>query len=156
MAAKERALDIFQLLGDIDKKNYGLWDKLTDDQKKEFTALVTMRWMAGTTDQRQIIFLNEIVNMAVFNLPEHKELLFKLLMVCSSGSAKRYNWVNYKLSSGKKNKKAVQLVAEHYGFSLKEAEDSVQLFTPQEIMELGEMHGLQKDEMRDLKKECGA
>ena len=35
MAAKERALDIFQLLGDIDKKNYGLWDKLTDEQKKE-------------------------------------------------------------------------------------------------------------------------
>lgn len=153
---KERALDIFWLLGEIDRKNYQIWDKLTDEQKKEFSALITMRWMAGTTDQRQVIFLNEIVNLAVFNLPDHKELLLKLLMVCSDGRPKRYQWINYKMTSARKNKRSVELIAEHYHMSLKEAEDTVRLFSPTEIMELGELHGLQKEELKDLKKEVGA
>jgi hypothetical protein len=152
--AKERALDIFQLLGEIDSKKYETWDNLTDEQKKEFSSLVTMRWMAGTTDERQIIFLNEIVNLAVFNLGDHKELLLKLLTVCSSGSKKRYQWVNYKLGgSSKKSKRAVQLIADHYRCSLREAEDTLQLFSPAELMELGEAHGLQKDEMKELQGE---
>jgi len=150
---KERALDIFMLLGEIDKKNYKLWDSLSDDQKKEFSPLVTMRWMAGTTDQRQIIFLNEVVNLAVFSLPEHKELFLKLLTVCSSGDKKRYTWINYKTGGTKKSKKSVELIAEHYHMSLKEAEDTVRLFSADEIMELGEAHGLQKDELKLLKKE---
>jgi len=154
--AKERALDIFMLLGEIDKKNYNVWDSLSEDQKKEFSALVTMRWMAGTTDERQIIFLNEVVNLAVFNLPDHRELLLKLLTVCSSGETRRYTWINYKLGGAKKNKKAVELIAEHYQMSLRDAEDTVRLFSPDEIMELGEDCGLQKDELKLLKKECGA
>jgi hypothetical protein len=153
--AKERALDIFMLLGEIDKKNYKLWDSLSDDQKKEFSPLVTMRWMAGTTDQRQIIFLNEVVNLAVFSLPEHKELFLKLLTVCSSGDKKRYTWINYKTGGTKKSKKSVELIAEHYHMSLKEAEDTARLFSGDEIMELGEAHGLQKDELKLLKKEIG-
>src|SRR5574343_300988 len=115
-----------------------------------------MRWMAGTTDQRQIIFLNEIINLAVFNLPEHKELLLKLLTVCSSGKPKRYQWVNYKLTSTKKNKKSIELVSEHYRISLKEAEDAVKLFTPAELMEMAELQGFQKDELKELKKEVGS
>jgi hypothetical protein len=150
---KERALDIFMLLGELDKKNYNIWDSLGEDQKKEFSALVTMRWMAGTTDQRQLIMLNEIVNLTVFNLPEHRELLMKLLAVCSSGEKKRYSWINYKVGSSKKNKRSVELIAEHYGMSMKDAEDSLRLFSVSEIIELGEMHGLQKDEMKLLKKE---
>jgi hypothetical protein len=150
---KKRALDIFHLMSEIDRKKYDIWDHLTDDQKKEFSPLVTMRWMAGTTDERQIVFLNEIVNLAVFNLPEHKEFMLKLLTVCSSGSTKRYSWINYKLTSAVKRKLAVQLVATHYNFSLKEAEDSVQLFSADELLELAEAQGWQKDDVKALKKE---
>jgi hypothetical protein len=151
--AKERALDIFHLMGEIDKKKYDIWDKLNDDQKKEFSALITMRWMAGTTDERQIIFLNELVNLAVFSLPEHKQLLMELLTVCSSGKPKRYSWVNYKLTAGSKKKLAVQLVADHYNLSLKEAEDSVLQFSTEELLELAEIQGWQKEDLKNLKKE---
>ena len=151
--AKERALDIFQLLGEIDRKKFDLWDKLTEEQRKEFSPLITMRWMAGTTSQQQIILLNEIINVAVFNLPEHKELMLKLMTVCSDGSQKRYAWNDYKMAKGSKKKTAVDLIASHYNLSSKEAEDSLRLFTSEEILELGEMYGLQKDEMKLLKKE---
>ena len=156
MSAKERSLDIFVLLGEIDKKNYNLWDSLSEDQKKEFSPLVTMRWMAGTTDERQIIFLNEIVNTAVFNLGDHREFLLKLLTVCSSGDKRRYTWINYRLTSSVKNKRSIQLIADHYQMSLKDAEDTARLFSPLEIMELAEASGMQKDELKLLKKECGA
>ena len=35
--ATERKLDLFWLLGELNKKNYELWDKLDDDQKKEIS-----------------------------------------------------------------------------------------------------------------------
>lgn len=151
--AKERALDIFMVLEQIDKKNYGLWDLLTDEQRKEFAPLVAMRWMAGTTDHLQVYLLNETVNMSLFSLGDRKELLLKLLTACATGGKKRYSWINYKVTSTKTKKKAVQLIADQYNLSLKEAEDSMRLFSSDEIMELGEMAGLQKEELKDLKKE---
>jgi len=154
--AKEHTLDIFKVLGELDRKNYNLWDKLTPEEQKGFSPLIAMRWMAGTTDQRQLVFLNEIVNMTVFNIGARKELLMKLLAVCSSGETKRYSWINFKVSGAKKSKRSVELISEHYGMSLKDAEDTFRLFSPEEIMFLGEAAGLQKDELKLLKKEVGA
>ena len=153
MSDKERKLDIFMVLSEIDKKNFNLWDSLSEDQRKEFSPLVAMRWMSGTNDPKQIIFLNELVNTSVFDLGSHKELLLKLMTVSSSGSPKRYQWINYKLSSAKKQKMSIGLIAEHYRVSFREAEDIQKLLSKEEIYELGEIHGLQKEELKNLKKE---
>ncbi len=151
--AKERALDIFVLLDQVDKKNFQLWDALTDAQKKEFSPLVTMRWMAGTTDERQLIMLNELINTTIFGLTAHPELLLKLLSVCASGKLKRYNWLNYKLSGGKKYKRSVELIAEHYKLSWEDAAEQRPIFDDAELLELAEIQGWQKDEIAELKKE---
>lgn len=152
---KPRALDIFTLLDQIDKKNYYIWDSLTEEQRKEFSPLIVMRWMAGCTDPAQIVFLNDIVNVSVFVLGNHKEFLLKLLTVCSNGKQKRYQWINYRMTKQtKKNQKVIELISSFYKMSYKDAEDSVKLFSTEEIMELGEMSGLQKEELKDLKKCC--
>lgn len=148
--AKERALDIFTLLDQVDKKNYGIWDSLTEEQRKEFSPLVTLRWMAGCTDPVQLIFLNEIVNTTVFTLGDQKEFLLKLLTVCSNGKSKRYQWINYKVGGSKKLKKSVELIATHYQLGPKEAEDTRRLFSEEEILQLAELEGLQKDEIKEL------
>lgn len=152
--AKERALDVFTLLDQIDKKNYYIWDSLTEEQRKEFSPLIVMRWMAGCTDPAQIVFLNDIVNVSVFSLgSNHKEFLLKLLTVCSNGKTKRYNWVNYKLGGSKKMKKAVELISTHYRLGPKEAEDTRRLFNDEELLELAEAQGWQKDEIKELQGE---
>lgn len=151
--AKERALDIFTLLEQIDRKNYHIWESLTEEQRKEFSPLVTLRWMAGTTDPVQIIFLNEIMNPTIFNLGDKKEFLLKLLTVCSNGKLKRYQWINYKVGGSKKMKKSVELIATHYKLGPKEAEDTRRLFNEVELIELAEANGWQKDEITELKKE---
>lgn len=148
--AKERALDIFTLLEQIDRKNYQLWDSLTEEQRKEFSPLVTLRWMAGTTDPVQIIFLNEIMNPTIFPLGDKKEFLLKLLTVCSNGKLKRYQWINYKVGGSKKMKKSVELIASHYKLGPKEAEDTRRLFNEEELIELAEANGWQKDEIKEL------
>jgi hypothetical protein len=165
MATKEHALGISKVLGELDRKNYNLWDKLTPEEQKGFSSFITLWWMAGTTNQRQLVFLNEIVNMSIFKISEDKEesyrlkdkeeLMMKLLAICSSGKKEKYTWINYKLKH-KKSKRSVELIAEHYGMSLKDAEDTLRLFSPEEIMELAELHGFQKDELKLLKKEVGA
>lgn len=151
---KERALDVFQLLGQLDKKDYQIWDHLKDDQKKEFSALVTMRWMTGTSSAYQLVLLNELVNTTVFAMPEHKELMMKLLAVCSDGSQKRYGWVNYKMASGsKKTKLAVKLIAARYDINESDAQDTLLHFNQEELIEIAESLGWQKDEISELKKE---
>lgn len=151
--AKERALDIFGLLGQIDRKNYYIWDDLTDEQRKEFSPLVTMRWLAGCTDPVQLIFLNDIVNVNGFLLGDHKEFLLKLLTVCSNGKQKRYQWINYKIGGSKKLRKSVELIAAHYRLGPKEAEDTRRLFSEEELIELAEAEGWQKDEIKEIQKE---
>ena len=148
--AKERSLDIFTLLEQIDRKNYQIWDSLTEEQRKEFSPLVTLRWMAGTTDPVQLIFLNEIMNPTIFTLGDKKEFLLKLLTVCSNGKLKRYQWINYKVGGSKKMKKSVELIANHYKLGPKEAEDTRRLFNEEELIELAEANGWQKDEIKEL------
>jgi len=150
---RDRVLDIFVLLKEIDQKNYNAWNSLTDEQQKQFSPLVTMRWMAGTFNEYQLIMLNELVNVLVYPLGNHPEFLLKLLTVCSSNGSKRYSWINYNLSRPKRKGIAIKLIADHYNLSLKEANETLKLFDSKEIMELGESHGFQKDELRALKKE---
>ena len=84
---------------------------------------------------------------------DKKEFLLKLLAVCSNGTPKRYQWINYKVGGSKKLKKSVELIATHYRLGPKEAEDTRRLFNESELVELAEAEGWQKDEIKELQKE---
>jgi hypothetical protein len=152
--AKERTfkLDIFQLLGSIDNPRSGdVYDNLSDDEKKGFAPLVVMRWMTGTSDERQVMLLNEFVNPYVFPLGKHPQLLMQSLQVASSKKSKRYGWLGVK--GGKKSTLANAVIAEYFDYSTRE----VALLNPrpssQEILQMAEELGWQKDEGAKLKKE---
>lgn len=149
--AKEFALDIFHLLGQIDKKDMLFYSKLTDEQKKAFSPLVTMRWMSGTSDERQLTFLNHFVNPMVFNIGNHKELLYKLMCVASSGQARRYAWMAEK--SGVKKIKGLDVVMAYYDYGVREAKSVMHLLDADDIIGMAEELGYQKEELAKLKKE---
>ena len=150
--AKEFALDIFHLLGQIDKKDTLFYSKLTDEQRKAYSPLVSMRWMSGTSDERQIIYLNELVNRFVFNMGDHKELLFKLQCAASSGTPRRYNWMAAKTSGGKKNK-GLDIVMQYYDYGVREGKAAMALLGSEDILLMAEELGYQKEELAKLKKE---
>ncbi len=152
--AKERTfkLDIFGLLGSIDNPRSGdIYSSLSDEEKKGFAPLVVMRWMSGTSDERQIMLLNEFVNPYVFPLGKHPHLLMQSLQVASSKKSKRYGWLGVK--GGKKSTLANKVIAEYFDYSQRE----VNLLNPRpntsDIMKMAEELGWQKDEITKLKKE---
>jgi hypothetical protein len=145
-------LDIFDLLGKLNSSKSGdIYSKLSDDEKKGFAPLVVMRWMSGTSDERQIMLLNEFVNPYVFSLGKHPHLLMQLLQVASSKTSKRYQWLGIK--SKKKNVEALRAVQEYYGMSAREVKTLNPFPTEAEVLQMAEELGWQKDEITKLKKE---
>lgn len=145
-------LDIFDLLGKLNNPKSGdIYSKLSDDERKGFAPLVVMRWMSGTSDERQIMLLNEFVNKYIFSLGKHPHLLMQLMQVASSKIARRYQWLAVK--SKKKNVLALKVVADYYEMSQRE----VKLLSPfpnkEEVFQIAEQLGWDKHELDKLKKE---
>lgn len=149
--AKDFALDIWQLLKNIDKKNYDYYDSLTQDQKKAYAPFVAMRWHTGTQDRRQVLLNNELVNKYVFNIGNHPGLLYRLQCVASQGQPQRYSWLSG--SKANKKQKGLEIICQHQDISMKEAKESYHLFSAEDIVEMAEDLGFEKVEISKLKKE---
>ena len=92
MVQKKHKLDIFRVLNHTSRKDISFFNQLTEEEQKAYQPLVVMRWLTGTTDARQIYFINELVNPFVFSLPNHKQLLYNLMTTCTTGTPQRYYW----------------------------------------------------------------
>jgi len=149
--AKEFALDIFQLLGSIDKNDTLLYSKLSDEQKKGYSPLIAMRWTTGTSDTKQILYVNELVNRYVFPLGKHPELLYKLQCAASSKTPRRYGWLGAKNTV--KKVKGIDVVMDYYNFGPKKAKDAMRILDAEDILGMAEELGYQKEELAKLKKE---
>jgi hypothetical protein len=151
-----RKLNIFEVLESINQKDVGLYKSWTEEEAKQFVPLVTMRWMTGTDDARQIVLLNEFANPYVFSLYKHKELLTNLFVACSSGNSQRYTWMkgSSKATTGMPN--IVSVVREYFGYSTKEAVQSIPLLKDEDILSYAEQLARQSDEISKIKKELKA
>jgi hypothetical protein len=145
-------LDIFDLLGKLNDPRAGdIYERLSDEEKKGFAPVVTLRWMSGTSDERQIMLLNEFVNPYIFSLGKHPHLLMKLLQVASSKTPKRYNWLAVK--SKKKNVLAQRAVEEYFDITPRDVK-MMNPFPPEaEVIQMAELLGWEKEDVNKLKKE---
>ena len=150
---KKRALDIFDLLKRIDSSDKDIYSTLTHEESKSFAPLVVMRWMSGTSDERQLRLLNGIVNTYVFNIPNHKSLLTKLMAISATGKTFRYKWM--KLEAGKEKAKPLSLkvLCAVYGFSMKHANTAIVHFDVNDIIQMAKDLGYQDDELKKIQKE---
>lgn len=158
---KEFKLDIFALISRLNKSELGLWDTLSEEERKGFSTYIVTRWMSGTKDQLQIILLDEFVNSALFNLGtkqgfqlDHNELLCKLLACCGMDDNRRFTWVP-ESKKGSNKPMTLDIVKEYYGFTTREAKSQIPLLSGEDVIELAEELGYQVDEIKLLKKEVG-
>ncbi len=149
--AKERKLDLFGFLDEISRKNTEYYGALDEDTQKEVAPFVIMRWLTGSTDARQIYFLNELVNPFVFALGKHKELLVHLMTMCSPGTNRRYKFI--KVKTKKKSSKSVDVVKRIFGYNTLDAMDAMKILKNDEILSFAEQLGLQKPELAVIKRE---
>jgi hypothetical protein len=143
---------LFKMLEHIGMKDRNYYRKLAEEEQKTFVPLVTMRWLSGSFNERQIYFINELVNPNVFHLHRHKELLYYLMTLCGFGN-KKYFW-NKTISKKKTSLPiASSIVKKIYGYSTLEALEAMPLLSNDDIMEYAEELGEQPDTIKKLKKE---
>jgi hypothetical protein len=107
--------------------------------------------MTGTSDQAQVIRINEFVNPYVFSLGSHKELLFKLLATASTGSSRRYSWAKGPTSIQARS--TIEVLRQYYNCSSREAKLHLQAVKKDDLLLMGDSLGWTKDEMKKLKDE---
>jgi hypothetical protein len=99
-------LSIWNIMAAADKKDYDYYDRLNDDQKKEFSPYLIMRWFSnvdgnGDISKYYIIAVNEFVNNCLWDISKHKKLSWLCICFSSPNVGKqKHGWLG--AAKGKK------------------------------------------------------
>lgn len=138
--------DIFEQLNKIDSFDVSAIDD--DEFFKQFNPFMINKWMAATTNPKRILLVNGILNPTIFQLNREKKLLY-YLSCCASTGKERYTWIKRPKNTPDP---IVDLVSVYYGISPREAKQSLILLSKDDILEMAEDIGLEKSEVKKLKK----
>ena len=152
MATKK--LDLKRELTAVDKKNYNFYNNLTDEERKEFSPFVLMRFTSNVDNNRDIQewfveTTNEFVNKNHWELSKnHKGLLWKLLAATGIGSTLYHPY----LAASKKEKanKIEKLLVEIYPTrKLEDIKILASMMTKADCEELFDKMGFDKKQRKE-------
>jgi hypothetical protein len=74
-----KKIDLKSMLGAVDRRNKEFYSQLSDEQKKEFSPFMVMRWTSSIKGSKQLQehyleLTNEFLNKDFSVLYKHKEL----------------------------------------------------------------------------------
>ena len=148
------ALDIKRELAGVDLRNYDFYAKLTDQEKKEFSPYVLMRYVANADGDRDLQewYLdrtNELVNKDHWTLSKnHKGLLWKLFASCGVGAKMYHPYL--KANSKEKAQKIEKLLAQLYpAMKMAELKMLAKMMTKEDKQELFDKMGFDKKQRKD-------
>ena len=81
--------DLFKALEALDKKDYGFYDRLSEEQQKKFVPFMMTHWMSqikssGGLGSYYVMSVNHYANAHLFNENVMKHPKLQWLMLCSS------------------------------------------------------------------------
>jgi len=148
------ALDIKRELNGVDKKIYDFYDKLSDQEKKEFSPYVLMRYVSNVQGDSDIQawfveMTNEMVNKNHWDLSKnHKALLWKLFAACGAGIACYHPYL--KANSKEKANKIEKLIAElNPAMKMSEVKMLAKMMDKKDKEELFDKMGFDKKQRKD-------
>lgn len=108
--AAQRKLDLNKVLRAIDNKDYDFYDKMTDEERKEFGGVVFARWASSVgadwkgrnAPAPEIIeyYLrnaNHVANKHMFDLSRHPKLQWQMIAAVSPGIGTfHHQWIKQK------------------------------------------------------------
>lgn len=147
-----RSLDVFALIKAAQNKDFQFYDKLSDQQRKEFAPVVVQRWISGCDDPLQVMMVNEYVNPYVFALHKHPQLLYKLMAVASQKN-NRCTYPKIVKNKDKSTPLAVDVIKRMLSVSTDEATSLVKTMKPQDIIDAGYDLGYDSSDIKKLTKE---
>lgn len=146
-------VDMFEFLKHIDLGDFDYYPSLTEDQKKSVSFFMANRWMSCTKNKSQLLSVNSIINPLVFPFgTKHKDLLYKLMLIASSGTEKHYKWV------GKKKKSQAypvssEVVSEYYGISTSRAMGYIGMLSMNDVLDCATSLGYDDASIKKIKNE---
>ncbi|WP_407305369.1 hypothetical protein [Acinetobacter sp.] len=148
------SFDLFEGLSKLSGRDLQWYSKLSAEDQKAASPFVIARWMTGTSDQAQLVRINTFVNPYVFSLGQEKSLLFSLLAAAATGKTKRYKWMK---APGAKAavKLRLEVIKQYYEVSTREAGGYAATIDGEDILEMAENLGWEKEDLAKLKKEVG-
>lgn len=111
---EKQDLDLFEVLAALDKKDYGYYDKLSEEQQKKFVPFMMTHWMSqikanGGLQAYYVRSVDYHANQHLFNeyVQKHPKLQWHMLCAASPGLGKQFHqWVP-QLSKGTRELKEV-------------------------------------------------
>lgn len=140
-------LDMFEVLNNINAKNYNYLESLDPEVSKQFTPYVVLSWLSSSTDPLQIMLLQEFVNKRFFQLTNHPKLLYKLFCVTANNRNMRYNWIYKKQAKSDR----VEIISQYFKCSTRVAKLYEPLYSCDNIKQMVDDLGYQPVEVKKLK-----
>jgi hypothetical protein len=147
-------LDIKRVLTAVDTKDYDFYSNLTEEDRKEFSPYVLMRFTSNVQNDADlqewfIERTNEWVNKDFFSLgSKHKELQWKLYAATGTGDKFFHKY----LAAGKKEKvnKIEKLLAELYpSMKMSDIKHMASMMTPTDCQELFDEMGFDSKQRKE-------
>ena len=96
------------MLGAVDRRNKEFYSQLSDEQKKEFSPFMVMRWTSSIKGSKQLQehyleLTNEFLNKDFSVLYKHKKLCWMLASIIGIGTNQYHPWIGV----SKKTKKEI-------------------------------------------------
>lgn len=124
-------LSLFDVLGEIGRKNYFTWDGLTEEERKQYNPVVMLKWMVSSgLDPIKL----QRFNTVFFDCDQQLQLT---LLSTASVKPKDYRWVwNRAKLTGSTTEVEVTAIQECYQVTRSTARSLLDLFTPEELEQL--------------------
>lgn len=138
--AAERKLDIFQLLRATDRRDGNWFANQSAEAQKEFAPPVVLRWAAtvegGQEGAYMLWMVNENVNVHMYDLYKHPELVYRLIASCGVGKPLKHQWIPAHKRKGGENKAFELLAKMHPDSNDRELEMLMDKYTKETFSEL--------------------
>ena len=146
-------LPINDILAAIDMGALGVWDELSDEERKQISFYLLNRYVSSVKSNRDaqelaVFKTNEYYNKHFFTLQKHKKLLWQLL--CLSGNTKDimyHEWIGYKKKTGDNSKVTKYLMKMFPNMKTDEVELLARISTKKEIFALAADYGIDKKDV---------
>lgn len=154
---KERALDIKTVLKAIDVKQRNFLETLSEEELKEFSAYMMIRWSANVQgiselEDYYLISCNEKLNKNFFDISstKHQKLQWLITTTISPGMGVQYHpWIS--LKKRKSDNKIVKFLRQFYPMMKDdELELMAEINDKDELKKMAIKHGWEE---KDIKKE---
>lgn len=150
---KQPAIALKDVMLAIDKKDRQFYNRLTDEQKKAFSAWMMMRYASsvqGRNAAHYVFMINELVNKNFSDVSRHPELQWLLLSTAGSGKMEFHPYIKPPNSKKKKDKIGDFLSSIYPHFKSDEIELLISLNSKDELKQLAQAHGYDDKSIKDI------